>query len=320
MGVLECACPTRLAAGTIQNMIQQMTEILRTHGRSRSWDAKSKIGNPCLSMEVKNYIKQCKEEQAKSHVLPKQAKPIFLGKIKSMTLYIDREFSHLDLSLREKFVLIRDQAIFKIQFFAGDRIRYVCNILSQEVKKLQDNSGFVFNHTYGKTLRGDGKSNTFVLKRSHDKTICPVVGLEKYYNWSKENKVDLSLGYLFRPVSESGRVLDQQLGYSAIYERLRYYLVSLGIYEGEIPHSLRGGFAVTMAISGTASSPQDLMNHVGWTSEQSAHYYCRTKTLTDASKLAADIANLLADSNEVEEFYKLHGDFSSLDSAFVPSI
>lgn len=320
MGVLGCACPTRLAAGTIQNMIQQMTEILRTHGRSRSWDAQLKVGNPCLSIEVKNYIKQCKEEQAKSHVLPKQAKPIFLGKIKSMTMYIDREFSRPDLSLREKFVLIRDQAIFKIQFFAGDRISDVCNILSQEVKKLQDNSGFVFNHTYGKTLRGDGKSNTFVLKRSHDKAICPVVGLEKYYNWSKENKVDLSLGYLFRPVSESGRVLDQQLGYSAVYERLRYYLVSLGTYEGETPHSLRGGFAVTMAVSGTASSPQDLMNHVGWTSERSAHYYCRTKTLTDASKLAADIANLSADSNEVEEFYKLNGDFSSLDSAFVPSI
>lgn len=58
MGVLGCACPTRIAAGTIQNMIQQMTEILRTHGRSRSWDAQLKVGNPCLSMEVKHYIKQ----------------------------------------------------------------------------------------------------------------------------------------------------------------------------------------------------------------------------------------------------------------------
>lgn len=109
-----------------------------------------------------------------------------------MILYIEREFSRPDLSLREKFVLIRDQAIFKIQFFAVDSISDVCNILSQEVKKLQDNSGFVFNHTYGKTLRGYGKSNTFVLKRSHYKTICDVVGLEKCYNWSKENKVDLS--------------------------------------------------------------------------------------------------------------------------------
>lgn len=72
-----------------------------------------------------------------------------------MTMYIDREFSRPDLSLREKFVLIRDQAIFKIQFCAGDRISDVCNILSQEVKKLQVNSGFVFNHTYGKKLRGE---------------------------------------------------------------------------------------------------------------------------------------------------------------------
>lgn len=105
----------------------------RTYRRSRSWDAQSKIGNSCLSKEVKNDIKQCKEEQAKTHVLPKQAKPIFLGKNK------------INLSLREKFVLIRDQAIFKIQFFAGDRISDVCDILSQDVKKLQDNSGFVFN-------------------------------------------------------------------------------------------------------------------------------------------------------------------------------
>lgn len=57
MGVLGCACPTRLAAGTIQNMIQQMTEILRTHGRSRSWDAQLKVGNPCLSIEVTKLYK-----------------------------------------------------------------------------------------------------------------------------------------------------------------------------------------------------------------------------------------------------------------------
>ncbi|XP_062606038.1 uncharacterized protein LOC134267842 [Saccostrea cucullata] len=319
LGLFECTCPTRLAAGTIHNMVQQISEILYVHGRTRSWDVHTKSGNPCLSPEVKNYVKFCKEEQAKSHVLPKQARPIFLGKIKKMTLFIDREFARPDLSLREKFVLIRDQAIFKIQFFAGDRISDVCNILSQEVKKLQDNSGFVFEHTYGKTLRGDGKSNTFVIKRSQDKSICPVLGLENYYAWSKQNNVDLSLGYLFRPVSESGRVLDQQLGYSAIYERLRFYLVSLGIYEGETPHSLRGGFAVTMAISGTATSPQELMKHVGWSSERSAYYYSRTKTLTDASTLASNIANLSADTDEIEGFYKTHGEFSSLSPAFKPT-
>ncbi|XP_061192114.1 uncharacterized protein LOC133200311 [Saccostrea echinata] len=313
LGLFECACPTRLAAGTIHNMMQQISEILYIHGGTRSWDVHTKSGNPCLSPEVENYVKLCKEEQAKSHVLSKQAKPIFLGKIKKLTLFIEREFAHRDLSLREKFVLIRDQAIFKIQYFAGDRISDVCNILSQEVKKLQDNSSFVFNHTYGKTLRGDGKSDTFVVKRSQDKSICPVVGLENYYAWSKQNKVDLSLGYLFRPVS--GRVLDQQLGCSAINERLRYYLVSLGIYEGETPHSLRGGFVVTMAISGTAASPKD----VGWSSERWAYYYSRTKTLTDSSTLASNIANLSADTDEIEGFYRTHGDFSSLNPAFNPT-
>jgi hypothetical protein len=38
-------------------------------------------------------------------------------------------------------------------------------------------------------------------------------------------------------------------GYSW-YERLRYYLLTLGIYEGETPHSLRSGWTIIMALSG----------------------------------------------------------------------
>ncbi|VDI56714.1 Hypothetical predicted protein [Mytilus galloprovincialis] len=42
------------------------------------------------------------EEQASAHVLPKQAKPIFLSKIKAMCSYIDREIKSPGLSLRER--------------------------------------------------------------------------------------------------------------------------------------------------------------------------------------------------------------------------
>ena len=324
-GIQECGCPCRLSAGTVQSLIQQLVDIFCLSGRGRSWDIRSTRGNPAMAPCVKQYGKSCKIEQAKAHVMQKQAKPLFLGKIKTISSYIDREISRTDISLREKFVLSRDQALFKLQFFAGDRASDMCNVLTQEIKKLSDGSGYVFNHTYGKSLRGDGKCNTFVIKKCEDITICPVEGLNKYYKWAKEKSVDLRLGYLFRPVSESGRVLDQQLGYTAIYERLKSYLTILGINEGETPHSLRHGFAVSMAVSGHTRSSQTsnesdiiplITKHVGWSNESTANYYARTTQIKDASVTAQHAANLPKQTNAIEQQFKSLGDYQSLDAAF----
>lgn len=54
--------------------------------------------------------------------------------------------------------------------------------------------------------------------------VCPVKGLLDYFILAKKLKVDLSKGYLFRIVSENGRVLDKNVSYSVVYERLLYYL------------------------------------------------------------------------------------------------
>lgn len=67
-------------------------------------------------------------------------------------------------------------------------------------------------HTFGKTLRGEkGKNNSFVIKRCEDLVVCPVKGLLDCFILAKKLKVDLSKGYLFRIVSENGRVLDKML-------------------------------------------------------------------------------------------------------------
>lgn len=54
--------------------------------------------------------------------------------------------------------------------------------------------------------------------------ICPVEGLLDLVEFSKVHSVDLSKGYLFKTVAECGRVSDKNVSYSAVYERLRYYL------------------------------------------------------------------------------------------------
>ena len=177
-GIFECACPIRLAAGTVYCIVQQLLLIFELAGRGRVWNQVLRSGNPAVSPEVKSYVKAVQEEQARSHIVPKQAKPIFLPKLMSIATYIERQLSRPDISDRERYILLRDQAIFKVQFFAGDRASDVGLIVTQEIWKLKDNSGFVFCHTFGKTLRGDsGRNNTFVLKRCDNKIICPVSAL-----------------------------------------------------------------------------------------------------------------------------------------------
>ena len=197
-------------------MILYLTDIFEYVGKGRFWNTALNSGNPAASETVKQYIKAIQEEQAKAHIVPRQAKPIFITKLRSIATYIDRELRRSNLSLREKFVLYRDPALLKLQFFAGDRASDVAIVLSQEVKKLDDNSGFVFNHTFGKTLRGgSNKCNTFVLKRCDDKVICPVLGLESYYAFMTNHGASLKSGYLFRIITESGRVLQKPVSYSS---------------------------------------------------------------------------------------------------------
>ncbi|CAC5359363.1 unnamed protein product [Mytilus coruscus] len=278
-GVTACLCPIRLASGTVENLISYLTDIFESVGRVRTWNAALNADNPAVSETIKAYLKAVQEEQARAHIVPKQAKPIFINKVRSITVYISRELKRYDLTLRERFVLQRDQALLKLHFF----------LLSQELKKLNVYSGFVFNHTFGKALRGgSNKCNTFVLKRCDDKIVCPVSGLESYYTFMKNHEMSLKSGHLFRIITESGRVLEKHVSYSSFYERFRGYLITLGIFEGDTAHSIRAGGAIMLALSDNNANTQGVMNHIGWKSERMAHYYTRASTVKDASHVACN--------------------------------
>ena len=170
---------------------------------------------------MKGYLKQVQEEQARAHLVPKQAKPIFVTKVRAIAGYIGSRLYLDSTSVKERYVMLRDQAWFKLQFFAGDRAGDLANLVTQEVKWLKDYSGFVFNHTFGKTLRGaKRRSNMFVVKRCAEEDICPVLGLQQFVAGCRDMGVDLCYGYLFRIVAEDGRVLDQPVTYSVVYDRL----------------------------------------------------------------------------------------------------
>lgn len=166
----------------------------------------------------------------------------------------------------------------------------------------------MFNDAFVKTLRGDGKCNRFVVKRCDVGDICPVQGLEEYFRVAKVHGIDLSSGYLFRPVLGGKTVLNDSMSYSVTYERLKTYLSALGIDDGETPHSMRAGWAVTLALSGSVET-KDLMNHIGWFGKKSADYYSRSARLADSGTAADTLAKSVVDAKAIKMDFKLKADF-----------
>ncbi len=232
--------------------------------------------------------------------------------------YIAREVGCPCVCPTERFLLLRDQAFLKLLFFTGGRAGDLVSLLSQELRRLPEDQGFVFRLTCGKTFSTD-KPHTFTVLPCPDRDLCPVLGLASYMTAAQQYSICLSPGYLFRLVDRSRGVLDTPLTYDAIYVRLRRYLSRLGIYQGETPHSLRGGCAVTMAWSGAARSADDLMSLVGWRSAVMPRRYSRVNRLVDSSS-AARLTAVVADSQAMSTMTsKFHGAFfDSLPVAFPP--
>jgi hypothetical protein len=146
--------------------------------------------------------------------------------------------------------------------------------------------------------------------------VCPVKGLLDFVRFAKLHNVDLSKGYLFRIDAECGRVLDKNVSYSVVYERLRYYLSTLGIYEGETPQSFRSGCAITVTLSGSVEKLDQVMDHVGWFWKPSAEYYCRMLTLIDSGVVALKLVELVYQADAVEREFREKADYSGLKHAF----
>ena len=66
---------------------------------------------------------------------------MFINKLRDIAGYIDKKLECLEISDRDRFVLLRDQAYFKLQFFSGNRTSDLNNLLSQEIKDLPSKEG-----------------------------------------------------------------------------------------------------------------------------------------------------------------------------------
>ena len=148
-GKARCPCPTRLAAGTVDNVIGKLYSIFIEAGRGDVWNDILGVGNPAAHHSVKQYLILMREEQAKARVCPKQAIPIFFEKMTKLCLYLRGFVLSKNTSAVQRYLYARDVAFFCLDFYSGDRGSDLGRIFTKEIVCLSDGDGFLFRHTFG---------------------------------------------------------------------------------------------------------------------------------------------------------------------------
>lgn len=244
-----CNCPKRLAFGTVDALIGKLRAIFAAHERGTEWQPLLGVGNPAAGRVVKNFLADVRNEQIRARVVHHQADPVLLSDVEQISKYIlaklaspqRTEPSHI-------FVWARDQAVFKVLFFSGDRAADLLELKITDILRFPDNSGLLLNHVWTKTLRS-GDSHVLALRRGTNKHICPVVGLELYVRLCSLVVINLGSGYIFRPLSKAGKVADRRLDTAAIQSRLDHYAAELrGRLSGArfTLHGFHSGSAVSV--------------------------------------------------------------------------
>lgn len=273
-----CDCPKRLAAGSVDSLLGKLRAIFNNLGRLHD-------SNPVSHPKVKAYLKFVREEQAGKAVTPSQAVPLFIVKFRELVKHLADLIrnSSVGLSKADKYILVRDSVFFIIDFFTGDRASDLGRLLSSQVFKLKDRTGFLLRLTLTKNVRGDG-ARQIILEPFQVREICPVLWLEYYLKVCRLLSIDLSCGFFFRACDNKGAVSERPFVGSAVNNRLRKHLSDAKMLSGETPHSFRVGLSNTLNILGCPQ--EEISRYLGWRSAGMVRHYTRQTSVASSSFLS----------------------------------
>ena len=199
-----------------------MRAIFNKYGRPAIDSPFPGLANPAASTLVKSYLSGIREEQLATRVVPKQAEPFFFQDLVILSSEIIKYLNVQIPSPSQLFILARDQAFFKVQFFGGDRAGELGRVKTKEILCFPGRKGLLFNHTLTKSLQ-DGTSNLFPLKRHADSSVCPVTAVEVYISLCNLLKIPVRQGFLFRPLNPLGEVIQVPSDSAVAQARLSIY-------------------------------------------------------------------------------------------------
>ena len=123
---------------------------------------------------------RCKRGTVKNKNCPLFRELVLLADLAVISQHIETRFlQSSSLEPSQIFVLAQDQAQFKVLFFAGNRVADLLQLKTGDILHFLDNSGFLLNHIWTKTLRS-GDKHVFTFKRGTNNMVCPLGDLELY--------------------------------------------------------------------------------------------------------------------------------------------
>lgn len=290
----SCVCPRRLAFGTIDSMVGRLRSAFFDDGRSH-------VDNPAAARVVKQYISDVRSEQLQRGVVPKQATPVFSSKVRHISSHIRCLLDASSLSPvtepAARYTMLRCRAMLVLDACCLKRGTELGTTLTDSVIRFPDDSGMIFNYTWGKTLRS-GSTHVFgVMRNPDDLDLCAVACVDAYVQGALGMGIDLSGpgAFLFRPWRD-GHVPNRPLLAAQLNSDFRSWLVRCGIYKGETLHGVRTGAAIEMALKG--NSLRAVMDQALWRRRDTARHYLKVWQVMGAS--VADSSRLPSRSAAAE--------------------
>jgi hypothetical protein len=117
----KCDCPLRRSAGSVDSLIDQVRAIFRDFGRGSDWNAIHGIGNPAAAPIIKRYLAAIRLEQSVSATTPRRAPPLFRDKPYKILRHIIYKLTNPNLSLIQRYILLRDRTFLNLLSYTGDR-------------------------------------------------------------------------------------------------------------------------------------------------------------------------------------------------------
>ena len=133
----------------------------------------------------------------------------------------------------------------------------------------------------------------FAFKSGLNKSVCPVRGLEIYFDICKLLGIKLALSFLFRSVTKSNAVRLSSLESAAARARLKTYTSVLREHlsgDNFTIHGFHSGAPASLALEGV--SLHEIMNHVGWKSSKTALHYIKLKQVVNPAGAPARLADV----------------------------
>lgn len=277
-GKFTCGCPFRRSAGSMDSLIGQIRAIFRDFGRGTSWNETIGLGNPAAAPIIKKHLQAVRLEQSLVAVTPQKAVPLFLDKLTIVLRHISYCLCNPKLTKHQRYIFHRDRAFLIVLPYTGDRAGDLGHLLTSQVKWLPNEEGLHLSLHTGKTI-DIREPRVMILQKSSGAEFCPVMTLIEYLNYCKVNDINLKSGYCFRTLNSfKNQIKHNPFTSSSVNSRLKSYLKTLHIWNGETPHGTRSACAVTLSWLGI--DDKTIKSHVGWKSDKMLQHYTNVNTLT----------------------------------------